>query len=366
MSYEIDTTALSVFTKGNYDFPIFDIPNKDGIVEPNELGYLFINFKPLESKTYRVTLPIIVRERNSQTQSMQLEISGRGYHPLKEAKPVIQSIFDKLPLCRNSFLADSSLVGFSVEEISFGKVQYGVPTSRVVVIYNRNPGLELKFCFKATEILCGDDLVLDPAEGPVPPGSQKPIKLTLNANRIPTTYEGELECMISWENPSKSQVKSNSRKPQDTKEPAFSESIFLRIRKESFVDRSPMEITDSEPELLKNIFRESIQSIISEESIYSLLDGLDMQPRQVMASISNKPPSSMMDLYSLEDVEETQEKDCEPEYSNNRLFLLDEFSDMSNLILESTLFNIISEAVSSESDLCSIGKTYIRVKPSIE
>ena len=366
VSYEVDTTALSTFTRENYEFSIFDIPNKDGIVEANELAYLFINFKPLESKNYRVTLPIIVRERNSQIQSLQLEISGRGYHSVKEPKPLISSMFEGLPLCRNSFLADSSLVGFTVEEISFGKVQYGVPTSRVVVIYNKNPGLELKFNFKPTEILCGDDLVLDPAIGTVAPGDQKPIKLTLNSNRIPTIYEGELECMITWENQSKAQAKNNPRKPQDTKEPAFSESIFLRIRKESFVDRSPMEIADSEPELLKNIFREAIQSIISEESIYSLLDSLDTQPRQVMAAISNKPPSSLMDLYSLEDVEETQEKDCEPEYSSNRLFLTEEFSDISNLILENTLFNIISEAVSSESDLCSIGKTYIRVKPSIE
>jgi len=30
------------------------------------------------------------------------------------------------------------------------------------------------------------------------------------------------------------------------------------------------------------------------------------------------------------------------------------------------LSNIVSEAIYQESDLCSIGKTYIRVRPSIE
>ena len=366
INYEVNTSALTNFTKSNFDFSIFDITNKEGIVEASELSYLFINFKPLESKSYKVTLPIIVKERNTQIQVLQLEIEGRGYHPLKEAKPIISSVFEDLPLCRNCFLPESSLVGFSIEEISFGKVEYGISSSRIVIIYNKSPNLEFKFTFKETAILCGDDLILDPVVGTVIPGSQLPIKLTLNSNRIPTIYEGELECMITWENINKNLVKNNSRKGFDGKEPNLTESIFLRIRKESSVDRSPMEIVDSEPELLKNIFREAIQSIISEDTIYNMLENLNTKPLEVMAFLSNDPPASLSQLHSLEDILETDEKECEAPYSNNRLFLLDEFKEISNTILENTLFNIISEAIYQESDLCSIGKTYIRVKPSID
>lgn len=366
VTYEVDTTSLTAFTKSNYEFSIFEIQNKEGSVEANELGYIFINFKPLESKVYKATLPIIVRERNTVIQTLQLDIEGKGYHAIKEAKPIITPIFDGLPLCRNSFLPESSQVGFTVEEISFGKVAYGIPCSRVVIIYNKNPSLEFKFNFKDTEIICGDDLVLDPLSGTVSPGSQLPIKLTLTSNRIPTIYEGELECMVTWESTSKAAGKSNSRKVLDGKESSQTESIFLRIRKECFVDKSPMEIVDSEPELLKNIFHEAISSVISEESVYSMLDSLSVKPRTVMATLSNNPPPSLTELKSLEDITEKDEKECEPEYSSNRLFLMDEFKELSYIILENTLFNIISEAVYQESDLCSIGKTYIRVKPTID
>ena len=366
VTFEIDTSSLSAFTRSNYDFSIFEIQNKEGFVEAFELGYIFINFKPLESKVYKVVLPITVRERNTQIQVFNLEIEGKGYHAIKEPVPKIFSIFEGLPLCRTSFLPESSQVGFTVEEISFGKVVFGVPSSRIVIIYNRSSNLEFKFAFKDTEIICADDLILDPLSGTVSPGSQLPIKLTLNSNRIPTIYEGELECVITWESSNKTAQKANPRKSNDGKEPNINESIFLRIKKESFIDRSPMEIVDSEPELLKNIFREAIQSIISEESVYSMLKSLDTQPREVMGSLSNFPPPSVSELFSLENINENDEKECEPSYSSERLFLLEEFKDLTSIILENTLFNIISEAVYQESDLCSIGKTYVRVKPSID
>ena len=85
-----------------------------------------------------------------------------------------------------------------------------------------------------------------------------------------------------------------------------------------------------------------------------------------MGSLSNFPPPSVSELFSLENINENDEKECEPSYSSERLFLLEEFKDLTSIILENTLFNIISEAVYQESDLCSIGKTYVRVKPSID
>lgn len=366
VAYEVDTSSLDIFTKSNYDFSIFEIQNKDGYVEANEVHYIFINFKPLESKTYKVTLPIIVKERNTVIQTLRLDIEGKGYHAIKESKPVIRSIFEGLPLCRTSFLPESSQVGFTTEEISFGKMHYGIPSSRIVALYNKNSSLELKFTFKETDVICGDDIVLEPLSGTVSPGSQMPIKLTLNSSRIPATYEGELECVVSWENTSKATGKNNSRKVLDSKDSVITESIFLRIRKECFIDKSPMEIIDSEPELLKNIFREAISGIVSDESTYSMLENLNNLPREVMFSLSNKPPPSLTELCSLEDVRESDEKECEPEYNSNLLFLMDEFKDLSYIILENTLFNIVSEAIYQESDLCSIGKTYIRVKPSID
>ena len=367
VNYEVDTSALEEFNKQNFDFPVFEIQNKEGVVDALELKCLYFMFKPLESTEYELTLPIIVKERNTVVQHLQITLKGRGYILSQEMMPESPTIFPSLPLCRQSFLPESSEVGFSTEYIDFGKCCPESPKFRTVFIYNKSPKKEFKFTFKETELVCGDELIIDPFTDIVRPGSQVPIKFCLRADRIPTIYEGELECVIEWEGVMRSSGKIASSKKSFENTSNLVESIFLRVSKTSEL-KAPFSIQNDndEPELIKNVLNSAIKNILSEESIKGLVEEVYNEPSPLVQQLSNSSPNNMHNLESLEDVKEEEDWELEPEYSQDRLFLKEEFQELAELILESTIFNIVSEATSGENDLLSFGKTYVKTKPSIE
>eukprot|EP00358_Blepharisma_japonicum_P001557 CAMPEP_0202953740 /NCGR_PEP_ID=MMETSP1395-20130829/48185_1 /ASSEMBLY_ACC=CAM_ASM_000871 /TAXON_ID=5961 /ORGANISM="Blepharisma japonicum, Strain Stock R1072" /LENGTH=76 /DNA_ID=CAMNT_0049668165 /DNA_START=618 /DNA_END=845 /DNA_ORIENTATION=- len=75
-----------------------------------------------------------------------------------------------------------------------------------------------------------------------------------------------------------------------------------------------------------------------------------------MEQLDNSEPPNLYHLYSLEDVFEEEEEELEPDYTLERLYLKEEFTDLSRFILESTVFNAISEAIYQEADLMNSGK----------
>jgi hypothetical protein len=359
VSYSVDLSSLDSYTKENYHFPIFEVQNPEGVVEPGDLTYLYCNFKPLETKQYSFTLPIIVKDRNSVIQTLRLTLKGSGYHPRFSSPEKLPTIFDNLPNSRQSFSAKSSNAGFSTEEIDFEVVKNGKPSNRIAVIYNRDQHSELKFSFKSTQLVCGDDLLINPIQGTIAPGSFLPIKFTLNAMSIPTSYEGELECYIEWDLSTKPLKTISSKKSFEIKpESATYESIFLRIKKRADLEYSQhcMEISNTEPELIKNILRETIQTILSEDSFYQLLNDFDSQPIPIMDQLDDDFPPFISNLYGTYDIPDTEETPAP--YNKDRLFLMEEFLDIGSEILENTVFNVICESIYGESDLCGSSKTY--------
>lgn len=359
VTYSVDLSLLDNYTKENYNFPIFEVQNPEGVVESGDLTYLYCNFKPLETKDYSFTLSIIIKDRNSVIQTLNLTLKGSGYHPMYQTPSKLPTIFDNLPPSRQSFSTKSCNAGFTTEEIDFGVVKNGKPTHRLVVIYNRDQHADFKFSFKSTQLVCGDDLLINPIQGSIAPGSFLPIKLTLNAMSIPTSYEGELECYIEWDITNKPSKTLSSKKSFDMKSESSSlESIFLRIKKRADLEYSQhcMEISNTEPELIKNILKETIQTILSEESFYKIIDEFDSQPSPIMNQLDNDFPPFISNLYGTGDVPDIEEKP--PGYSKDRLFLMEEFLDIGGGILENTVFNVICESIYGESDLCGGSKTY--------
>ena len=66
----------------------------------------------------------------------------------------------------------------------------------------------------------GDELNLDPVKGELEPGQFIEIKLSLIASYVPSVYEGEVECVIFWD--------------QNDGKSAEKETLFLRIKKNQF------------------------------------------------------------------------------------------------------------------------------------
>jgi hypothetical protein len=43
-----------------------------------------------------------------------------------------------------------------------------------------------------------DVLLIEPGKGKIPPNSHINIKMTLKGSLLPSAYEGEIECLVSW------------------------------------------------------------------------------------------------------------------------------------------------------------------------
>lgn len=93
------------------------------------------------------------------------------------------------------------MAAFSMESIDFGELKFGEPSRRFVILYNLNTQQKCNFNFDKTaeSLICGDTLRMEPMKGELKPNSHVNIKMTLIPSRLPTHFEGEIQCSIDWE-----------------------------------------------------------------------------------------------------------------------------------------------------------------------
>lgn len=365
-SYEVGTRPLQELQRDNFDFAVFQISEEPSEkLEPGQVSHIRLHFHPLEAKTYEATVPVLVKDSTGVAQTLQLRIRGKGYHLQKPTS--LPSIYPlDLPNQRASFSPKTSFVGFSIESVDFGEVVYGHKAYRMVMLYNRNTTSACRFTFQETTLLGDDVLVEDPASGEVQPNSYVPIKLILTAHRLPTIYEGELECVVEWDAQSKNNKSvSKAKLVLDSRDTLTSkESIFLRIRKQSKVEvpaTTDPGIESSEPELLKNVFKETVQAILCEEDFDQAVRSFEEEPNPLFAQLDNSDPPFVRQLFPTDHVEEEEPR----EYSASGLFLEYGFLDILDITLENTVFNILCEAIYGEADLLASERPGHRVKRAI-
>ena len=105
---------------------------------------------------------------------------------------------EELPCQRSQVSTIGSQVCFSLEEIDFGLVKAQESEHRILILYNLSEESPLVFNFKNTGLVCGDELTIEPISGELEAKQFVEIKLTLISNVLPSNYEGEIECKISW------------------------------------------------------------------------------------------------------------------------------------------------------------------------
>ena len=114
---------------------------------------------------------------------------------------------------------------FSIEELDFGLVEKGGCSRKMVVLHNNSPEQKLKFEFQRTGLMCADEINVVPISGEIEPNSHRNVKMTLTAGRIPSYFEGEIQCMIDWEDGGgERSVQTHSLE---------GEYLFLRLKKRS-------------------------------------------------------------------------------------------------------------------------------------
>jgi hypothetical protein len=361
--YEVDVAALMEFNRQNYSFPVFEVQNPTGRLGPKEQIYLYLTFKPLESIEYNFDLLINIKESSGDTQTLKLALTGQGYHSRVQAVPQSPTLFVGLPLFRCSFASHCSSAGFSVEEVDFGQVRPHTSVNRLAIMYNRSTASELRFKFKSTGLDFNDHLVVEPSAGIIGAESHCTLRLSLKPSDFPTTFEGEIEFELDWDvvamnsQTSKQQLK---RSIDIKSEPSAStELLFLRIKKRAFVDEEAQysEFGNTEAELVKGILKEGIQTVLSDCTSYTLLRQLESQPAPVYAELDDEEPVCMRRLFPAYD-EVPEEQD----WSVDRLLLSAEMREMTELVLESCVHNLLAESLSETSDLAALGKSYYRLR----
>lgn len=96
LKYKVDLENLEKLNSENYNFRVFDIENPEGVLMPNEIQYLYSVFRPLESKEYKIDLPIRVSDIEGIVQTISLKINGVGYQG-EENKPKEVQFYEDLP-----------------------------------------------------------------------------------------------------------------------------------------------------------------------------------------------------------------------------------------------------------------------------
>lgn len=363
-NYEVDIEALREFNRQNYSFPVFEVQNPKGRLGPKELAYLYVTFKPLESIEYNLELAINVKNSNGDSHILKLAVVGRGYHSKVQTAPLPPTVFVGLPMSRCSFETHCSPAGFSIEELDFGQVKQHATVSRLVVMYNKSAVNELRFKFKSTGLPFDDALKVEPSSGIIDAESHCLIRLSLTPSQFPVTFEGEIEFELEWDSinlnsrTSKQQLKrSIDSKSENSTGPT--ELLFLRVKKRAYVDEDAQysEFGNTEAELVKGIFREGIQTVLSDASALVTMQKLEAQPALLYVEMDDEEQASLRQLYPP-----AEQLEVEQDWSVERLLLSAEMREMSELVLESCCHNLLSEALSNDSDLAVLGKSYYRLK----
>lgn len=136
LKYIIDTTKLEELNKSNYNFPIFEILQKEGNIKSNDTQHIITMFRPLEAKEYSLDLPIKVSDIEGPVkEQFTLRLRGKGYR-LTSQRPQELQFYEDLPLCRANLNENGSMVAFSTESVDFGELSASEPSRRFVILYN--------------------------------------------------------------------------------------------------------------------------------------------------------------------------------------------------------------------------------------
>eukprot|EP00357_Protocruzia_adherens_P031746 CAMPEP_0115013128 /NCGR_PEP_ID=MMETSP0216-20121206/25201_1 /TAXON_ID=223996 /ORGANISM="Protocruzia adherens, Strain Boccale" /LENGTH=1245 /DNA_ID=CAMNT_0002382423 /DNA_START=124 /DNA_END=3861 /DNA_ORIENTATION=+ len=361
VTYEIDTDVIDEFNGKSSEMAVFSIQNPTGVLLSGDVQYLYCLFKPIETKAYCLDIPMKVIDSDGVRQNLLLTLMGEGYHPLTDKpKDVKADIYKQLPSARAD-ATDGSQVSLSLEEVDFAEVDETRPSRRIVVLSNMSKVDTFRFEFKKTGLICGDELNMDPIVGEVAPSSHLNINLTLKAARIPTSFQGEIECQIAWLANREANTQSSlstASKPKEVQIRSM-ESVFLRISKRCSLKKyeNALDVKPKVP-LFEGIFTEALQNILVDPFVEELFGKLEKQPSRLYAMMDDgKAPNPE---HLTNDIFEEIMTDQPRVTEEDDLFLTEEFRQVAEEVVENTARNIIYEATYGEVDLLHLPRTYFK------
>ena len=353
-------------------------------------------------------------------EKISVQIRGVGYHPKKFTPPKLLSPFAKMPKERicNTFGGEIiQKCGLSIEEIDFGECEEGVPKNQTFIIYNYSTTNSFTFEFYVPGFILKDNIEIKPNKDKLEPNTHKIIKMILTPKGYISNYDGEIDVKINWNNPDNtidpkaakeilhirirkiSVQKELQGKVEKTlnKNQCFVETLLSDLTREiigeedyqnnlcELMDEQPLGLFDwtndieypSQAEVRKKIEdRYTVQSmsvLINENNmnrtynrkLSSLHSGFIKSKNDNVSSFQDKTGDIFGEAEDVK-IQEKYTKELLSKYKltvgeiNENLAVVNEESRkiISNEIMESTIYNIISEAIYGEADLSEKTRIY--------
>jgi hypothetical protein len=224
LRYTIIEEEIKKYNTINDDFPVFKLENVEGSLSPGETSYIIGSFRPLTNKHYRVEVPLLYTDNMNGEQEDYIVLSGYGYNPRLVTIPDLQSTFKNMPksLVYNNY--DGNMVqkcGLSVEELDFGIMDFTKTASQIFILYNYSKNDCFNYEFNIPGFNMSDEFILEPSKGKLEPNSHVIIKARLRPSNALSSYNGQIQCVISW------------LIQGDTKNVSSRENLYVRVNKKA-------------------------------------------------------------------------------------------------------------------------------------
>ena len=222
--YELDLAAVEDLNADAWDFPVLTCVERSGVVPAFGTALVNFVFQPVEEKTYEVEVPVLIED--GETTSVTLRGAGTLPEPPPRRKDASDASDENK--ASNSKL-DASLVGdvpgrpawvgyrpvpslppvgdfaLSTSSCVVGEVPALSVTRRVVLLSNRNPGVDFDYAWDLGafgESGVDGDVTVEPRSGRVERGETVVFKITFEAREKPQVFDGRITCELTPANPS--------------------------------------------------------------------------------------------------------------------------------------------------------------------
>jgi len=126
--------------------------------------------------------------------------------------------------------------------------------------------------------MCGDEFIIEPLNGNLECGSFIELKLTLIPAKEPSVYQGEIECVITWDK-EENKISQSATSGTGTLE---KETLFLRVKKTSSLDVEQINsfkenefVVSEEKDMFEVIFENVINDVINNHYTENTLKRID-------------------------------------------------------------------------------------------
>ena len=231
--YELDLAAVEDLNADAWDFPVLTCVERSGVVPAFGTALVNFVFQPVEEKTYEVEVPVLIED--GETTSVTLRGAGTLPEPPPRRKDAADASDENK--ASNSKL-DASLVGdvpgrpawvgyrpvpslppvgdfaLSTSSCVVGEVPALSVTRRVVLLSNRNPGVDFDYAWDLGafgESGVDGDVTVEPRSGRVERGETVVFKITFEAREKPQVFDGRITCELTPANPSVEELREEAR-----------------------------------------------------------------------------------------------------------------------------------------------------------